>query len=303
MVAHSVSSSKAVASSVCAATTKHDQLHEQLLAEIEGITEQLTKTRGTLWEAQDKLRISEKKSQQLEMHIAELVAARKDDAKKVKQIQEDNTRCLEEEAKIRESLELMKKVFTRNQLKNKEDLETLALVKEERDLLLEENERLRSNAAKNAKDENKESKDSQKNERVLSDALERTRKELHEYKKKQQRAESKIRKLKNKVLEERENSRSNYEPGLIDRLERNVMHYVRGTEDRDEQDTNIIARAFLDEDLEDGLARELIPNLNCGAGPGAKKFGFVSFHDKLPATANPFLACRRPEDYDSFDDE
>jgi chromosome segregation ATPase len=332
MVAQSVSSSRAVAS-VCPTTIQHNELteeietiteqltktrntlwattiqHNELMEEIETITKQLTKTRNTLWEAQDRLRTSEHKAQQLEMHVTELLAARNQDAVKVKQIQEDNTRCLEEEAKIRESLELMKKVFTRNQLKSKEDQETIALMQEERDLLLEENQKLHSITSKqqNSKNDSAGSEPqkterflsdaSQKNERLLSDALEKARKELRDYKKKEVHADNKIRRLKNKLLEARDSKLQYDDPGLIDRLERNVMNYVQGTEGRDEEDSNIVARAFLDEDLNESLTRNFMKNLNCaGARGAANKLDCASFNDELAGNAYPFFGIgRKPQ--------
>jgi hypothetical protein len=309
MVAGSVASSGAVAS-LCPSRSATKFREDEFMKEIETNTEQLTKTRNTLWESQDMLRVSEKKAQQLEMHVAELVAARNQDAVTVKQTREQNARCLEEEAKMKESLDLMKKVFTRNQLKSKEDQETISLLQEERDLLLQENEKLRSITMKQSeqnsiKDESKDesntdikkdsnneswikkdtknesnndSKDkstsadsnakplsevSRKNERLLSDALERTRKELREYRKMQAHSDNKIRKLKNKLMEARSSKRQE-EPGLMDRLERNVKSYVQGTEGRDDG-TDIVARAFFDEDLEESRIRDFLQNLNCSS--------------------------------------
>ena len=336
MVAHSVSSSRAVAT-VCPSVAVVQQ--EELMAEIESITEQLTKTRNTLWETQDNLRTTEQKAQQLEMHVAELVAERKNDARQVKQLQEDNARYLEDESKIRESLELMKKVFIRGQLKAKEDQENIALLQEERDLLLLENETLRKNAEKMMAKEQKSNKmarrhemenlamdrdasdmaettgkskgvtkdvspkrektenkpdstsDSRKNERLLSDALERTRFELKEYKKKHLHADHKIRRLKNELLEVRESNHHYDEPGLLDRLGLNIFHLIRGNEDRDSADNDIVNRAFFDEDLEESLTRSFIQNLSCDTiGPGLN-------------TKNNDVAYDNNIDCESFDDD
>jgi hypothetical protein len=93
-----------------------------------------------LWKTQDELRESEDKTQQLEMHIAELVLMHKKDAEQIQNLMQENSLHIKEEAKVRESLDLMKKVFTRSQFKSKEDQETTMLLQEERDLLLEEND-------------------------------------------------------------------------------------------------------------------------------------------------------------------
>ena len=83
----------------------------------------------------------------MELHIQELVATHEKDKEEMKKLQIENSTHIEEEAKVRESLDLMKKVFTRTQLRSKEDQETIMLLQEERDLLLEENKQLRDGGA------------------------------------------------------------------------------------------------------------------------------------------------------------
>ena len=245
--------------------------YDDFLSEIESVTGQLTKTRTALWSTQDRLGHSEEKIQQLEMHIDELVASREEDAKEIKGLQEENTRCLEEEMKIRDSLELMKKVFTRTQLKSKEEHETITLLQEERDLLLEENQKLRSSYKLGTAQTN----DADKNASVLATALEQTRSELAEYKRKHNSAENTIRMLKKKLLDDtnmnaKETDRKlQKQRKVIDRLENQIMELVDDDDTRgdydvyDDYETDIISRAFFDEDLEGGLARSLMQRLDC----------------------------------------
>ncbi len=94
-----------------------NKVHEDLLPELDNVTEQLTKTRAQLWKTQDQLKGSEEKVRSLEMHITELVSCRENDKEQIKNLQEENSKALEEEAKVRESLDLMNRVFTRTQLK------------------------------------------------------------------------------------------------------------------------------------------------------------------------------------------
>lgn len=272
--------------------------YDDFISEIESVTGNLTKTRNTLWATQDKLRLAEEKIEKLELHITELIEGRQQDVKALKGLQEESSRSLEEEMKVRESLELMKKVFTRAQLKSKEEQETLFLLQEERDLLLQENQKLRDSLPE------MRSQDPKKKASVLASSLEQTRMELAEYKRKYMSAESTIRTLKQQIMMGVSGlSPSDAEYKLqkqrkaIDRLENKIMELVddegRGDWDiYDDSDTDVVGRAFFDEDLEDGLARTLMQKLDCMSFNEAlmhKKLDCTSFNEDLTGNAYPYM--------------
>lgn len=268
--------------------------YDDFMAEIEGVTEQLTQTRTSLWETQDRLRASEVKVQQLEMHVEELVAVHDQDVQRIKALQQENSQCLEEEVKIRESLDLMKKVFTRLQLKSREEQETIALLQEERTLLLAENKKLRS-----AKSDVQNENEVQKGTNDLATALDRTQSELAEYRRKNSSLEGMVQQLKKKLLEQKayldpnekvRKSKSN----AIDRALAEHVQPIEGRNDSfdDFDESDIVLRAFLDEDLDDGFARNFIQNLDCGSHSDAtspKGMNCTSFGAEIATTAYPFF--------------
>ncbi len=305
--------------------------YDDFMAEINSITEHLTKTRTTLWETQDSLRASEQKVQQLEMHIDELVAAREKDFQQIKGLQKENTQCLEEEMKIRESMDLMKKVFTRTQLKSKEDQKTIGLLQEERDLLLQENKKLRTekvdqdnelallqeekgllfeeNKLKSEKLEEIELEkskmtDAQKSASVLATALEQTRAELIEFKKKQACSDETIQELQKKILEQQTFLRVDEKSRKQNTNDREIKNEVQRTERRNDSEdefdeSEIVFRAYLDEDLDDGLARNLAKNLDCGSindTNTSNVFECGSFGNHIPNRPYSFFGFgRRPQ--------
>lgn len=271
--------------------------YDDLMAEIEAVTEQLTKTRTSLWETQDRLRVSEGKVQQLEMHIEELVAVHDQDVQRIKALQQENSQCLEEEVKIRESLDLMKKVFTRLQLKSKEEQETIALLNEERALLLAENKKLR-----NAKSDGQSETELQKGTNDVAIALEKTQAELAEYRTKNSSLEGMIQQLKKKLLEQKayidpDARARKAKPPEHRALAEPVQAIERRNDSYDDVDeSDIVLRAFLDEDLDDGFARNLMQNLDCGSYSDAtspKGMNCTSFADEIATTPYPFFGFGR----------
>lgn len=257
--------------------------YDDFMAEIEGVTELLTKTRTSLWETQDRLRASEEKVQQLEMHIEELVAAHDQDVQRIKALQQENSQCLEEEVKIRESLDLMKKVFTRLQLKSKEEQETISLLQEERVLLLAENKKLRS-----AKSDGQNENDVQNGTIDLASALEQTQAELAEYKTRNSSMEGIIQQLKKKLLEQKAYLDPHEKARTLNAIPPNqseLVPSIQSIEGRNDSyddfdESDIVLRAFLDEDLDDGFARNIMQNLDCGScsdTPSPKAMNCTSF--------------------------
>lgn len=228
--------------------------YDDIMTELDSLTSKLNKTRKALLATQDKLNASEGKSQQLEMHVSELVAARHSETKELRSLRESNAYLKTEEATLRESLDLTKNVFTRTQLKAKEQEETITLLTEERDLLLEENNRLRNMEKK---------KTTHKNASVLATSLEAARGECSEFRRAQMKSEQTIRKLKNELREMRDlyetedGSVSKYtvadRKNLLDRLELRVLSLFDRS-DRDDEESyfegsDIATRVMLDEEV------------------------------------------------------
>jgi chromosome segregation ATPase len=245
------------------------QMYQDLLGEVENVTEQLTKTREQLWKTQDELRESEDKSQQLEMHISELVSTHEKDAERIQNLMMENSTHIEEEAKVRESLDLMKKVFTRSQLKSKEDQETIMLLQEERDLLLEENDVLGDQNSMSKHERaaiNRIQREGADKERQLSRILEKTKKDLENAKARQAVSDENIKTLtkrlvsnKNPADAERQQERQlEKQRKRIDELERQLVELQ-------ESDDQLLQRAILDDDLEDSVTRQLMGNLDCAS--------------------------------------
>ena len=182
------------------------QMYQTVMEELDTVTAQLKKTRETLWQTQDEVKDGEAKVKGLENHIEELVKTFEERDNEIKKLRAENSTHVEEEAKVRESLELMKKVFTRNQLKAREDQETLMLLQEERDLLLEENKHLRNSKEFNKNSKNEKDaliqrikRESVEKERHLSSILNKVRAELESTKDKYAITQDTVRKLERKL--------------------------------------------------------------------------------------------------------
>lgn len=195
------------------------------MQEIESLTSKLAKTRNELWSAQDKLKVSEQTNDELQARIKELETARHDESEEAKVLRENNAQLLQSEAELREAMTLMKTVFTRTNIKSKEEQETIVLLTEERNLLLEENARLRSMPSGTS---------AQKHASVLATSLEATRAEVSEFRLAQLKSEQTIRKLRNELIELRESHHlaptSKYTAAdrkeILDKLERRVISLV-----------------------------------------------------------------------------
>jgi hypothetical protein len=217
-----------VATAQTAIASKRD--YDDLMTEIESVSRKLANARKALWATQDKLKSSELKNEQLELHMSELVTVHEDESKELKELRESNAYLKQEEAKLRESLDLMKKVFTNSHFKSREEQESIAILTEERNSLLEENARLREMHDRN---------EAPQNVSVLATSLESARAELSEFRRAQMKSERTIRKLRAELRELREvvdsdsiSDETFLDRGdKLDRLERRVKTLVQRERD------------------------------------------------------------------------
>jgi len=110
-------------------------------------------------------------------------------------LRERNVVLKEQETKLLEMISVMKKVFSKAHHKSKEERETASAMSEERDVLLEENARLRSMQGRS---------DVRKNAGVLATSLEAARAQVSEFRRAQMKSEKTIQKLKAEVRELRQ---------------------------------------------------------------------------------------------------
>lgn len=240
------------------------KMYQDLFDELESVSDQLSKTREQLWKTQDELKESQDKVGSMELHIKELVSIHENDKDEMKKLQIENSTHIEEEAKVRESLDLMKKVFTRTQLRSKEDQETIMLLQEERDLLLEENKQLRDGGAGTQHDKaaiSRIKRESLEREKQLGIVLEKTKKELEEANEKRELAEADVKIMTQRLamMKDPAESRDHAERQRkrIDELERQLMELHANDDDV------LLKRAILDEDLEESVARKFMNQLDC----------------------------------------
>ena len=208
---------------------------DELRSEIANITSQLDAARMELERAQEKLHASEEQNQQLQMHMSDLVSAREEESKELKELRESNMYLKQEDTKLRASMDLMKGVFTRTHQKSKEGLKSISVITEERNLLLEENARLRSMQDQSS---------TQKNASVLATSLEAARAEVSEFRRAQIKSEKIVRQLKTELRELRSVSRSDPPCGktpanrksLLGHLERRMNNEFKWEHDKREPD-------------------------------------------------------------------
>jgi DNA repair exonuclease SbcCD ATPase subunit len=208
---------------------------DELMSEIASMTSQLAEARKELDIVQEKLQASEAQNQQLEMHMSDLVSTREEESKELKELRESNTYLKQEDAKLRASMDLMKAVFAQMHLKSKEGQKGISLITEERNLLLEENARLRSM---------QDQSHTQKNASVLATSLEAARAEVSEFRRAQMKSEKIVRQLKTELRELRSVSRSDppcestsaNRKNLLGHLERRMNNPFKREHDQREPD-------------------------------------------------------------------
>ena len=111
------------------------QMYEEVLGELDTATEQLNKIRAELWEAQDELK--EAKGYKLKWKAQEKLCA--EDKETIRTLEQQYGKSLKKERETQDAFDLMKKVFTRTQLKAKDDQTVIQDLKEVNRLLTEKN--------------------------------------------------------------------------------------------------------------------------------------------------------------------
>ena len=172
------------------------QMYADVLDEIDQVTEQLNATRQRLWETQDELQESEKVVIELEQQLSEELGSKEKDQETMRLLREENSNQVEEEMRLRDSLELMKKVFTRTQLKAKDDQETISNLKEQNEIQAEEYGALKEELDILKADHKKIYGD---REKKLLDMIDKTRRELESATAKQKIAEENIKTMRKRL--------------------------------------------------------------------------------------------------------
>lgn len=111
------------------------QMYEEVLGEVDTVTEELNKVRRELWETQDDLKEAKVYRQKVKQHEKICI----DDKETIKTLELKFGNSLTKERDTRDALDLMKKVFTRTQLKARDDQTAIQKLKETNRLLVEEN--------------------------------------------------------------------------------------------------------------------------------------------------------------------
>jgi chromosome segregation ATPase len=113
-------------------------MYDEVLGEVDTVTDKLNKVRAELWETQDELK--EAKVYKLKLKAHEKLS--KKDKDTIEMLEQKIEKILKKERDTRDALDLMKKVFTRTQLKAKDDQTTIQKLEESNRLLTEENNKL-----------------------------------------------------------------------------------------------------------------------------------------------------------------
>jgi chromosome segregation ATPase len=253
--------------------TPLERQYRGLLTEVDLINTEVTNVRKQLWEAQDKLKEKDDKIRKLETHVQELLDQREKDVASIKELKEANADLVEEETKVRESLDLMKKVLTRAELKVKEDEETISLLKQERKSLLQvAGVSKQSNLNLTAIDRIKEA--SAAREEKYKELLNEAEAEIDEYKDRHAKAAKLVNHLRAQLaaVEDPTGAAAQLEKQrrMIDALEEQIIELeIEEMEKEDERsdtpvyDHSVVHRSILDEDFEDSRLRRVIERLDC----------------------------------------
>jgi uncharacterized coiled-coil DUF342 family protein len=267
---------------------------QELLREVKILNQEVTRARQALWEAQDKIDESKGKINEMKHHVDDLLQQRVDDDRTIHMLKEENMKLVEGELKIRESLDLMKTVFTRAQIKTKEDQETIARLRQERDAMRKEVKKLLEQPEKsNNKSFSllREFSDSGNmmnvttaasgKEKTLKKLLLQTERDYDALKKHHVQANKTIKRLRQQMdamNDPAEASRQlDKQSRIIDKLEQQIIDMQLEDADREDRELrdddakfgltdNVVNRAFLDEDLEDSLAQQVFAKLDCASG-------------------------------------
>jgi DNA repair exonuclease SbcCD ATPase subunit len=111
------------------------QMYDEVLDEVDTVTEKLNEVRAELWETQDELKEAKVDKQQLQAY--ENFSAKDKETMKMLELKLNESQKRERDT--RDALDLMKRVFTRTQLKAKDDQAVIQKIKETNRWLAEEN--------------------------------------------------------------------------------------------------------------------------------------------------------------------
>lgn len=278
-------------------TQKREQ---ELLEEVQLLNDDVTRARKELWTTQDQVAASNERVRELTNHVNELLQQRVEDDRTIQHLKEENMKLVEGELKVRESLDLMKTVFTRAQLKARDDQETITTLRKERDTLQSQLRKLMRETGKSAHEfssplhatsyyevDRLASARTSKEER-LKKLLTHTDKELNDLKGRHAAAIETIQALRQRVegmQDPVEASRElDKQRRMIDRLEQQIADMelqnlkIGDDEEYDIRDDDaavmknryedVVNRAFCDEDLDGSLTQQVIATLDCSSSFG-----------------------------------
>jgi chromosome segregation ATPase len=246
--------------------------HSALLEEVELINSEVTAVRKQLWETQDILKEKNMMIGKLNCQVEELLKLREKDKETVKELKEANTNLVEEEAKVREQLDLMKKVLTRSELKVKDYEETISILENSS---ARPNENHGSANLVSPTEIGRLKKRSEEREEKYKKLLDEAENEIDMWKDRHAKATklaSNLQAQLNAVGDPTGTAlQLEKQRKLIDALEQQIIEmdieeFEKEEEDRGDlpqYDHSVIQRALLDEDLEGSKLRTLIQSLDC----------------------------------------
>ena len=253
--------------------TAMERQYRGLLAEVDLINTECTNVRKQLWEAQDSVKEKDEKIRKLREHVEELLEQREKDEATIKELKTANADLVEEETKVRESLDLMKKVLTRSELRAKEDEETIAILKEERDSLLQvAGVSKKSNSNLSAIERIKEA--SEEREERYKELLNEAEVEIDEYKDRHAKAAKLINHLRSQVAAAEDPSGAvaqlERQKKMIDALEEQIIEMEIEEMEKEEErrdaplyDHSVVHRSVLDEDFGESHLKSVMESLDC----------------------------------------
>lgn len=260
---------------------------QNLQKEVEDVNEEATKSRKQLWEAQDKLKDTEDKVRALENHLNEILELREKDLETIKTLRAANSDCVEMESRAREATDVFKKCYKRAQLKIKEDEEEIMILREQRDSAERGKDNMKGINKKAMVDESALKyiqTVSDDKEKRLTRILIQTKKDVDLWKSKYKVVSKRCQNWREQIqaMEHPTEAATHMEKQriTIEKLEHQVSTFEeKGENEREERDdegddngedeehammyqysrdsfSNVVNRAYCDEDLHDGLAKE-----------------------------------------------
>jgi len=263
---------------------------QELLKEVKKLNEEVTRARKELWKSQDQVGESDDKIRELTNHVSELLQQRVEDDHTIQHLKQENMKLVEGEMKVRESLDLMKTVFTRAQLKTREDQETISDLRSERDMLhaqlrkvMRGNDKSALHALSSAEIK-KMTQGKLDKEKGLKKLLNNTDQQLHSLKREHDMATETIHRLRNQMNRMQEPTevarQMDKQRRVIGKLERQIgameqqQRELRDDVNEDDDDgmthryEEVLNRAFCDEDLDGSLTKQFMSKLDFSSSYG-----------------------------------